>query len=222
VSAGWIEGWPMSSRPILRLPKKGLAAAVAASPVPEVSAPGPELEPRPSVDPGLPASNASNAGPELERVPPAVAAGRWLRTWPAFAQPRRPLQAGIHRELYARLPQGLTDADLRYAIKAWVESTAYWRAMTAPGAFRVDLQGQPVGPVSPRDVAHARRQLEAVAVAPGCPESGLPGPLGRDLDAGKGEVATSAPPCPVDAAGSPGGELELAEGEAWNSGRTAA
>jgi hypothetical protein len=96
-----------------------------------------------------------------DRVPePArVVAMRWIRTLPAFTRPRRPLAIGIHRQLVALRPPGMSTRALREALSRWTNHPAYLRALTAPGAMRVDLDGTPVSPVTPEQQQRAIAQL---------------------------------------------------------------
>ena len=88
-----------------------------------------------------------------------VACLRWLRTIPAFEQPRRPLAIGIQAELQALLPPTVSRRMLRRALALWCGSPAYLRALTAASAMRVDLAGAPVTAVTVEDAAFAAAGL---------------------------------------------------------------
>ena len=72
----------------------------------------------------------------------------------------QPLKRGIHRELMATDFQdsGMKLADLKRAMARYCNRPRYLKALRA-GVPRIDLQGQPVGVVTPEEVAEAQIHL---------------------------------------------------------------
>jgi sRNA-binding protein len=130
----------MSTRPILTLKKRPAPApaeaAPARSPAPASSAPEPDSE-------------------------VAVAALAWLRAaYPAVFTTARPLAIGVGRTLAAARPAYVAAGALKAALAGRTRRPAYLKALAAPGAHRVDLAGNPIGPVTGEHRAHAAALLE--------------------------------------------------------------
>lgn len=69
----------------------------------------------------------------------------------------RPLKIGIHQDL---VNAGQVKRAVRNALRAYCSRRAYLKAMGA-GVPRIDLEGQPVGEVSPDEALVAQAQLSA-------------------------------------------------------------
>jgi hypothetical protein len=141
------------SRPILRLPRRVPAA------VPVATIPPPQPAQRPGADPGKPTGDLARSGQALPVTAPALVAARWLRTLPAFDRPRRPLAIGIHRDLIAVAPEGISARSLRKALADWTRHHAYQSALAEPGSARIGLDGNPVAPVTEAHRAHVAALL---------------------------------------------------------------
>lgn len=70
----------------------------------------------------------------------------------------KPLKIGIHQDLLAALPE-VSQGALRKALAHHTRRLAYLRALIR-GGDRVDLQGQPVEPVTPEQQAVAAEKLK--------------------------------------------------------------
>jgi sRNA-binding protein len=71
----------------------------------------------------------------------------------------RPLAVGIYHDIRRAEPK-IDDDDLRNALAAYTRSNAYLKALAARRATRVNLNGEPVAPVSKADAALAQRTLD--------------------------------------------------------------
>ncbi|MDR5741112.1 MULTISPECIES: ProQ/FinO family protein [unclassified Caballeronia] len=117
----------------------------------------------PAKKPSRPPRPATDA--QQRPVDPVVhAIGKLQRRFPvAFPKnpaPKVPLKVGVIDDLLQRASDiGLTDAEIRNAIKVWCRGARYWSSLVE-GAARVDLDGNPTGNVSAADAGRAR-QLEA-------------------------------------------------------------
>jgi|SRR5690242_4604935 sRNA-binding protein len=74
----------------------------------------------------------------------------------------QPLKVGIHLDIAAALPD-LDIATIGKALGFYTRDRRYRFACTLKDIQRVDLDGKPVGPVSPEHVANARCLLEKQA-----------------------------------------------------------
>jgi ProP effector len=71
-----------------------------------------------------------------------------------------PLKIGIHKDLFQQAEAiGLTQNDIRAAMKKWVKGKRYSECMVA-GAARVDLQGQEVGFVNKDEAVQGIKTIE--------------------------------------------------------------
>lgn len=67
----------------------------------------------------------------------------------------------VHREAGGTAVLGFgATLPVNRVLNRWVNSWGYLRALTADGAMRHDLNGEPVEAVSPKEVAHAQRLLK--------------------------------------------------------------
>ena len=101
-------------------------------------------------------------------TPEQIAAGRVLlaelvRRYPAFSYPQRPLATGISSVLKEKLPEADPKV-IHAALKLWTTTTRYLNAVQAM-VERVDLYGQPAGPVSDADRANAQQWLNVRSVS---------------------------------------------------------
>lgn len=88
---------------------------------------------------------------------------RGEQTAAAFTVPV-PLAIGIHRAIRAVLPE-LPSQRLCRALRHWTGKGSYQKALAAPGAVRVDLEGRPVEPVTEEQRAGAHDHLKRLVKA---------------------------------------------------------
>jgi sRNA-binding protein len=82
--------------------------------------------------------------------------------WPAaFTEPPVPLAIGIRVAMLAERGY-LSSADLKRGLSVWCRKPAYLKAVAAPGARRVHLDGSDAGEVSDANRAWAGEQLDKV------------------------------------------------------------
>lgn len=74
-----------------------------------------------------------------------------------FAGADAPLRIGIHRDVYAAMPE-LSEKDVGRAFKFHTSKTRYLRCCTE-GSRRIGLNGEPAGTVSATEAAHAAQCL---------------------------------------------------------------
>jgi ProP effector len=80
---------------------------------------------------------------------------RYPKAFPKSPEPKVPLKVGVLQDLLACSAElGLTEKEIRDAMKTWCRGGRYW-ACTVAGASRVDLNGQKVGEVSEHDASRA-------------------------------------------------------------------
>jgi sRNA-binding protein len=91
----------------------------------------------------------------------ALLAQRFPAAVSVFEQRRRPLAIGSLEVILTALPE-LDPKALKAALRAYCSNAAYLKSCAATGAMRVDLAGEPVGPVSEGDVASAASRLAAM------------------------------------------------------------
>jgi len=117
----------------------------------------------PAKKPARPPRPATNA--QKQPVDPVVhAIGKLQRRFPlAFPKnpaPKVPLKVGVIDDLFAQASDiGLTETEIREAIKVWCRGARYWSCLVEDAA-RVDLAGNPTGNVTAADAGRARH-LEA-------------------------------------------------------------
>ncbi len=119
---------------------------------------------------------ASNTTSQLETTPAATArppfrvrveqAQTLLRErYPdLFGDDPKPLAIGIHRVLLER-HQELDFSGLKRALTLHTNRFSYQKALTKPGATRVDLDGQPAGEVTAEQAEMARQRLAELKAA---------------------------------------------------------
>ena len=120
-----------------------------------------------------------------DKLPPwALLAARWPEVFDLANV--RPLKIGIHKDIMqAGVGQNLT----RLTLCAYVATAEYRETLLQPGAVRIDLNGQPAGVVTERDVEHALTRKPPKTPKPVPPTLPLDLPLtGGNLVPGKLEV----------------------------------
>jgi ProP effector len=70
----------------------------------------------------------------------------------------RPLKVGVYADILVALGAGIQPPDLQSALRAYTSNARYLRVLSA-GAYRIDLDGNPVGTVTPEDETVAKRRL---------------------------------------------------------------
>jgi sRNA-binding protein len=81
-----------------------------------------------------------------------------------FGNDPKPLKIGIHLELLERHPD-LDFVGLKRALTLHCGRFAYQKALTKPGAARLDLEGQPDGEVTAEQAEIARQRLAELKAA---------------------------------------------------------
>ena len=77
----------------------------------------------------------------------------------AFARkPAQPLKVGIHKDAFDRIDDVSRKA-IRRALSVWTRQPGYLRAVAARNAIRVDLDGNPAGPVADAERIFALARL---------------------------------------------------------------
>jgi sRNA-binding protein len=101
----------------------------------------------------------------VERHHKNMAATNWLRaTWPhIFGAHPAPAMIGVRRMIMpAAIAAGFTTEAIARALRFLTSQEAYLRAVAAPNSYRLDLNGQTVGPVLEEHRAEARAKLKAM------------------------------------------------------------
>lgn len=81
---------------------------------------------------------------------------RFPKAFPKNPAPKVPLKIGTFEDLRQHAATlGLTEAELREAIRTWCSGARYWSCMVE-GAKRLDLEGQEAGVVSQADAKRAQ------------------------------------------------------------------
>lgn len=129
----------------VQAPTEGTVEAQAPADVPaEAQAPAP---PKPDLSPEA-------TGARLSELFPALFVGpNGNGTW-------KPIKLKIHADIQARAPGQFSKRALGIFFSRYTTTTAYLRALAAPGAQRCDLDGQPAG-----EVAEEHRSAAAEEVA---------------------------------------------------------
>ena len=159
-----------ASKPTAK-PASNPAAAPVSKPVAK-----PPRPPRPAARPAAPVAVRSKP------VDPVVLTigklqKRFPKAFPKNPSPKVPLKIGIFEDLLAHAADlGLSETELRAAIKIWCRGSRYWTSMVE-GAVRVDLAGEEAGRVSPEDGVRATKleegrlaRVASKASAPAAPE----------------------------------------------------
>jgi ProP effector len=103
----------------------------------------------------MPSSSTKSPGPK-QRPDPTIEATlallceRFPRVFVRHQARRRPLKIGIHKDLEAALDGAVTPADLSRALAVYVANPIY-RSRLLVGAWRYDLDGNPIGAVTPKE-----------------------------------------------------------------------
>jgi hypothetical protein len=110
---------------------------------------------------------------------------RYPETFKHEGEPPKPLAIGIGARLVEDL--GLAPDVVNLAMKLYTRRRAYQKCLTQPGAIRVDLTGQPTGPVSEEHQAAARPTHPAAKPGQGsaAPDGTTP-PMALTIDQWKG------------------------------------
>jgi ProP effector len=102
---------------------------------------------RPDTSPSAPVDTVVLTIGKLQR--------RYPKAFPKSPEPKVPLKVGVLQDLLACSTElGLTEKEIRDAMKTWCRGGRYW-SCTVAGAARVDLGGQKVGEVSEHDASRA-------------------------------------------------------------------
>ncbi|CAN0624842.1 ProP effector [Burkholderia multivorans] len=121
-----------------------------------------------------PSRKSAPAAPSNPVDPVVLAIAKLQKRFPvAFPRnpaPKVPLKVGILHDLVAQSESlGLSEAELRDAMKTWCRGNRYWTCMVE-GAARVDLAGAEAGQVSQADALRAiRLKARRPAKAPSQP-----------------------------------------------------
>jgi ProP effector len=148
-----------NSPPEETLPPATPAAAVLPS-APETASETPDAGEAP------PADDAAEAAPTAPDLSPAATGARLAELFPAlFVGPDgkgvwRAIKLRIHADIQARAPGQFSKRTLGIFFSRYTTTTAYLKALAAPGAQRHDLDGQPAG-----EIADEHRNAAAEEVA---------------------------------------------------------
>ena len=147
--------------------KSPLSAGSSASPVVLIS-PDQRLKSPPQPCQSQPAS-AQSVTPHVLKRQQAQKHGamikavqQWLsQQWPALfdLQNPKPLKINIAHDIYPALEPPLSKTQVRSALKAYTQRTAYLQALIQQD-WRYDLQGQPIEPIEQAHKDYAGQQLE--------------------------------------------------------------
>lgn len=110
---------------------------------------------------GTTAARPENATPPVAELSPAAAASRLAELFPAVFSPGapKPLKLRIQADIQQRAPGLITRKVLSSFLQRHTTSTAYLKAL-AQAAERIDLDGQPAGPVSDEHRQAAAAELQ--------------------------------------------------------------
>jgi sRNA-binding protein len=116
----------------------------------EAAAPAPQAQPTASSDSGL---SPAECGARLAALFPA------LFVAPDAQAPVKPIKLRIHADILARAPGVFSKRVLGIFFSRYTTSNAYLKALTAPGAQRFDLDGEPAGEIADEHRAAAVEEL---------------------------------------------------------------
>lgn len=165
-------------------------AGMPATPAPTLEGAhgGPDAVPDPAATPGR---HAAPAGPG-----PAAVAAELATCFPAVFSPGRPrpLKLRIQADIQARMPGHFSRKLLGVVLQRHTTSTGYLKAL-ATQPDRIDLDGQPAGPVDPAHREAAAAELERRRSLRPARPAGRPPAAGPRPAAGRGrpEATTPAP-----------------------------
>jgi ProP effector len=120
--------------------------------------PTPKPAPPPPEDPAVIAARRAQRTALLHAALKEIMT-RWPHTFPPYPEPVRPLALGIVQVVATQIPQ-MPKTLLRHAIAFWQQQrrTPYLQALIAGGP-RYDLEGNPLGEVTPEQQERAREEL---------------------------------------------------------------
>jgi sRNA-binding protein len=161
----------------------------------------PAAAPAASAPPVAAAGTAPAVAPEMS---PATCGARLAELFPMLfvapgaPGPVKPIKLRIHADIQARAPGEFSKRLLGIFFSRYTTTNAYLKALTAPGAQRFDLDGQPAGEIAdePRAAAAeelARRQAIAAERRAAQRQQRLPMPARRDEAAPDPASARAAP-----------------------------
>jgi hypothetical protein len=161
--------------------ERALVVKVPVKPVapPEATPIPPVITPAGPVGPARPKAEVERAPPIAPSDPPALKPNRpkpkaarfmiverklramFPEIFPQFIAKIRPLAVGIAAEILADpRSAGLKPIDVGMALRSWVRHPAYFKALMAPDARRIALDGSDAGPVDPSHAGWAKIQLD--------------------------------------------------------------
>ncbi|SDP51334.1 ProP effector [Ralstonia sp. 25mfcol4.1] len=151
--------------------KKEAREKAPRQPAPAAKPNKPSRPNKPGAKPGAkpaakPAGQAAQQARPATPVDPVVRnIGKLQKKFPlAFPKnpaPKVPLKIGVFDDLLTHATElGLSEAELREAIRTWCRGARYWTCLTQ-GAPRLDLAGQPAGEVTEADAARGRQLRSA-------------------------------------------------------------
>jgi sRNA-binding protein len=76
-----------------------------------------------------------------------------------YEKNRKPLQVGIRDQIIARIGDVITPDELGRTLRAYTRNIGYLRAMAQPGAMRIDIEGNPVEAVTPKQAASSAKAV---------------------------------------------------------------
>lgn len=97
--------------------------------------------------------------PEARKAASRAARAWLLATWPQSVGAFLPLAVGVHKDAIAAAAGLHSPRAIRDAMRYHANSQRYREALSRPGAIRVNLDGEPVEPVSPEHRANASGAL---------------------------------------------------------------
>jgi ProP effector len=116
------------------------------------AAPKPTSRPT-QVDASAPTRQSKLADPVLRAI--AALQKHFPKAFPRKPAAKLPLKVGILEDVLAHAQEiGVTEQDLRKALKVWCSGGRYWTCLVED-AVRVDLKGEDSGHVSRNDAARA-------------------------------------------------------------------
>jgi ProP effector len=89
----------------------------------------------------------------------AILAEWFPKTFWVYERRRQPLKIKIHVDILERTAGAIAPQELARALRYYTGNAGYLRAASQAGAVRIDLEGQPVGVVTPEQAATTRLRL---------------------------------------------------------------
>lgn len=195
-----------------KAPRQPAPAAKPNKP-PRPNKPGTKPGTKPGGKPAAkPAGQAAASARPATPVDPVVRnIGKLQKKFPlAFPKnpaPKVPLKIGVFDDLLTHATElGLSEAELREAIRTWCRGARYWSCLTQ-GAPRLDLAGQPAGEVTEADAARGR-QLRSARPKP---KPAQPKPAAQGTEQAAQQAAPqAAPQAEPQAAAAPAADVPAA------------